>query len=131
MTYDQLKNDAEAIGESNDCAVRTVAVITGKPYKDVHSKFRCWGRKKGRSTPRYMTKCVIDDFGFKLEDVTNKFGSKTVRTLERELPCKGVFLIAVRGHILGARDGQIFDWTQGRLHRIQAVYKVYPSESKR
>ena len=49
---------------------------------------------------------------------------QTCRTLEKNLPKKGRYLITVRGHVLAAVDGKVHDWSSGRLHRINKVYKI-------
>lgn len=138
--------DSEKFGERNDCSVKAVALATGTQYAKVHYEFAKQGRKQGRGTHRWQQEAVLAAFGFELKLVhshraglswalpeeqvlKNKFKAKTVTTLERELPSRGVFLVYTRGHMLCARGGKILDWTQGRRHQIKEVYRVVKSKT--
>ena len=37
-----------------------------------------------------------------------------------------VFLVYIKGHVFTIRKGKVIDWSQGRRHKIQAVYEVLP-----
>ena len=110
--------------ERADCAVRAVTAVTNIPYDTVHEQFAKGGRKsRGRSANGLAEKICVR-LGFVLEpwEVT----AKTIRTLERELPAKGHFLIEVRGHMLAVINGKTVDWSAGRQHHIQNVWRVTP-----
>ncbi len=126
MDYDALKvaldlSASEGMNEKNDCAVRAVAIITGKSYTEIHQVFaRCGRRHRGR-TWHHTTTLVLMHLGIKTVPVL--FKGKTIRTLARELP-KGYYLVRIRNHMLAIKDGRVCDWTEGRLHRVKEVYKV-------
>lgn len=111
--------------ERADCAVRAVAAVTGRPYRTVHDRFIRGGRKPGCRSANGLAEKVTIQLGFVLEpwEVT----SRTIRTLERELPSKGSFLISVRGHLLAVVDGETRDWSSGRCKHILEVWRIVPS----
>ncbi|MCA9072528.1 MAG: hypothetical protein KDA84_26570 [Planctomycetaceae bacterium] len=125
MNFDELNTEAESLNEHNDCAVKAVAVAAGVSYQLAHDTLKANGRKDRKRTKPYMTFVALSDLGFTCHQIQVK--AKTVRTIEKELNPNLVYLIKTRGHVLAYRDGRIQDWTQGRLHRIKAVYLVRES----
>lgn len=51
------------------------------------------------------------------------YSAATVKTLAKELT-EGTYLVGTSGHVACLKDGEIHDWTAGRRHRIEDVYKV-------
>jgi hypothetical protein len=51
--------------------------------------------------------------------------AKTVRSLKPLLPKKGRFLVRTARHILPCVNGEVIDWTDGRLNRIKEIYEVH------
>jgi hypothetical protein len=121
-TLDQLMSAREALGERNDCAVRAITAVTGADYFSVWIRFGKAGRVPCRGDYGQW-KTVLRQLGFKRR-LTKKFKSRTVRTLCRELPPTGRFLVKTRGHILGVVDREAIDWTRGRCHRVIHVWEV-------
>ena len=115
--------ESSRLGETRDCAVKAVSLALRKPYKDIHARMRQLGRKRKKGTPNRITRQVIDDLGYWLDDCSRYYmkKAKTIRTLERVLPKKGTFLVWTNGHLLCAKNGEILDWTQNRLHRIKQI----------
>ena len=134
ISKETVWKDSKKFGERNDCSVKAVALATGTKYAKVHYEYAKQGRKEGRGTHFYQQVKVLRELGFELElvhvghyvdkNVKNKFKAKTVTTLEKELPSRGIFLIYTRGHMLCARGGKILDWTQGRRHQLRDIYRV-------
>ena len=56
------------------------------------------------------------------------FTAKTVMGIPKDKKFKKSYkyLVRVRGHVLAVRNNEVLDWTEGRRHRIQEVYKVIP-----
>lgn len=126
MKWGPLFEQSRSMNEQHDCSVRAVTVVSGKPYEDVHDVFTQCGRKNRKRTPPGITTLVLARLSLCTENVTSRFGAKTIRTLERELKgSKGCYLVHTRGHILGVRDGEVVDWTRGCLHRIQLIQRVW------
>lgn len=122
MDFDALKSVAESMDEKNDCAIMAVTIVSGKPYPEIHRAFKICGRRhRGRTEP-WITRAILVCFGIRTVPV--KFKGKTIRTLAREIPNKGCYLVWISGHILAIKDGKVCDWTEGRLHRVLKVDKV-------
>lgn len=108
--------------DAADCSIRAVVAVTGSDYDTVWHMFKANGRRTGQRTPRIITAKVVGKLGFKTEPWT--VHGKTIKTVERELPPKGAFLISVVGHILAVVDGVTHDWTAGRRNRVKDVRRV-------
>lgn len=120
----KIAKASDRIGEDKDCAVKAVAIACGAAYAESHSVFKQLGRKNGRGTGFKQIEEAISIFGRFTQDVTSRFKAKTVATLERELPQRGIFLVYTRGHILACRGGKVLDWTEGRRFKILKVLRV-------
>jgi hypothetical protein len=93
------------------------------------------GRKRGGGTYGHMYAVATDLLGY---SVTEYFRGvevppwvnrcKTPITAEKNLPPKGGFILRVKRHAIGARDGKIHDWTEGRRHRIRSIIQVRKRE---
>ena len=110
--------------ERADCAVRAVTAVTGRDRATVYDHFIRGGRRPGRKSANGLAEKVCVQLNHTLEPWEVK--AKTIRTLERELPAKGKFLISVRGHLLAVVDGETRDWSAGRQHHIIEVWRVTP-----
>lgn len=111
-----------------DCAVRAIAVVTLKPYEEVRQALFYHSTAHNRSPhhPRARMPQIlstIKHFGCKVEDVSYP-QVKTIKAAGTWLGPSGVFLLAVSGHVAGMRDGVVYDWASGRLHRIRGIYRI-------
>ena len=123
--FSALQEASRELNETNDCAVKAVALVTGASYIEAHAALKSIGRKNRQGTFFDDTKTALKMLGKQHFNATNQFKSRTVRTLERELAkYKGTFLIRVRRHVLACVDGKIIDWTAGRQFRVKEVYVV-------
>lgn len=108
---------AEGFKERADCAVRALALVTGMPYKDAHSKFKSLGRKNGRGTRNTYIDTVMTELNF----VHDK-GPRTVGQLLQKYR-KGNVYVVVRGHAFAVIDGTIHDtFVTGAKSRILRCY---------
>lgn len=112
------------LGEFNDCAVIATAVATGEDYDRVYKSYLKQGRTYGSCVSFDMITGSLRGMGYTLKGVQGKYTSKTLLTLERELPKKGTFMILSKGHITAAKDGFMADNRAGSLTRVIAVFKV-------
>ena len=129
--YTKAYAAAAKLRETNDCTVKAVAVVTGLPYAEAHALLRRYGRRPGHGMTAFGPKgyhAAIESLGF---TVTRLEGHalnrcKTIVTLGRALPSRGVFLVLTSSnrHVLAARGGQVHDYTAGRRHRIASVWRV-------
>jgi hypothetical protein len=119
-----IQKASDRMREHSDCAVKAVAIVCGVPYKVAHQALKDQGRMNRKGTHSYMTHCAIRSLGKTTIPCNDRFKAKTINTLAKELPSRGVFLVSVKGHVLACRGGQILDWTEGRRHRILEIYRV-------
>lgn len=64
--FNDLRAEASALGENNDCSVKAVAILTGLPYAKVHAAFAAAGRVARKGTPHAVTDRALAALGFKL-----------------------------------------------------------------
>ena len=124
--WDTMSIAAQAHRETNDCTVRCLTAVSGLPYDTCHAQLAKQGRKprKGihwdREAPKAakalgLTMRVLD---------RSEYRAKTMKTAERDPRLQsGRFSVLVRGHVAGMIDGNVVDWSQGRQHRIKAIYE--------
>jgi len=104
------------------CALIAISSATGIEYSLVNYVFEKYGRKHRNGSNRYAIDCVIHELGF--VDVDIDFESKTLLTIQRELPNKGTFLIFSTGHVSCFKDGVLYDWCGNRKFRVHDVIKL-------
>lgn len=124
--YQELVGESSKLGEKNDCGVKALSVITGISYVECHRALSKLGRKKGRATRLGAIFDALKQFGFKFTEVQCPHGG--MRSLGRNLPSKGSFLIFATNHFAGAKDGKIHDWSEGRCLRIRKFYQIQKAE---
>jgi hypothetical protein len=127
---------SNAMNETRDCAVMAMAVVGDLSYRDAHRLLEMLGRKRRRSCYHYQTLEALKFLDLETEDQTklwrDTLGGRTVRTLARVMKGrKGKWLVRTSQHILAVEDGEVHDWTAGRLHRILKVVKVTPATAAR
>ena len=119
---------ASKLNEKNDCAVRAVSIAARVPYDVAHRQLAYQGRKPRGTTYDCQYVAALGILGFDVKDETVKYrmkGGKTIKTLARLLPSRGVFLIRVRGHIACYRAGALHDWLDpSRRHHVIQVQRV-------
>jgi hypothetical protein len=95
-------------GETDDCAVKSVAIALKKPYEAVHAAFRAQGRRNGRGTPTSIIRHYLHAFPevTELKDIPEK--RMTFWQFFHNRP-KGTFLIIVAKHLMVIRDGVVLD----------------------
>jgi len=126
--YIDLNAVSDELGESNDCAVVSLAVASGLSYQEAREVMRGFGRndKDGAS----LKASILPAFryaGLQTKRITStrKPKSKTTWSLARsgELS-EGTFIISTSDHICTMKDGELHDWSINRKLRIQGVYEV-------
>lgn len=147
--YQVLTAASAASGENRDCTVKALALSCGISYEEARISLRRRGRIKGRGFSMAETLKEIKSRGFKLLEIERELPNKhlvykvsvagcadgiiknrllseakTVRTLERVLPQKGILVIWTGSHVLVAKGGKIQDWSQERCLRIKMIWQV-------
>lgn len=125
--YQGLRQESNSIGENNDCGVKALAVITGESYNDCHAILKKLGRKNGKGTYVSQMAKALDHFGLEMARVDCPYNG--LRSLGRNMPSKGSFLIWATKHFAGARDGKIHDWSEGRCLRLKVLWQIVKKDS--
>lgn len=129
INYDGLRQVASSMGETNDCSVKALSIVTQTDYRKVHAMLAERGRKKGKGSYIYQYMPLLDSLGYDYFDI--QVESRTVKTVELELSRKypgTKALVWVRGHIAAFNGRNIDDWSAGRQHRVQKVVLVVPRD---
>jgi len=97
---------------ADDCVARSIAIITDRPYKEIHDELTEWqgfsADAGGNLCGDYTYKKFIENLGFKWIP-TMKIGSGCkVHLRESELP-KGRIIARVSAHLVAVIDGVIYD----------------------
>lgn len=120
--YKELKQRSKQRGERADCTVCAVALLTNADYDEAHRAMHRAGRNYRHSASLSSILEALRSLGAWVSPGIPP-PAKTVRTVERVLP-PGRFLVVTSKHVLAAVDGEILDWTKGRLHRVIRLYEV-------
>ena len=118
-----IEKASESFNEYSDCSVKAVAIVCGVSYGKAHKAMADQGRVNRKCAYEYQIHGAIRSFGKTLK-ITDRFTAKTLTSLDKQLPSRGIFLVGVRGHIVACRAGEVKDWTEGRRHRILSVYAI-------
>lgn len=107
-----MKKDLTLYGETcptwdtNDCAVRALAVATGATYAQASLFFNATGRQLKKGTPYSSVELVCEEW----------LGMKPIKSAE-EMPlglfaaaAVGRFMVLKRGHAFAVIDGVVHDW---------------------
>jgi hypothetical protein len=126
IDFKEVKVSSSKMRERNDCAVKALAIVASKPYEEIHALMKSLGRKDRRGTSRNIVwkaaQKLNPEVGY--EAIRKPNGRYyTARTIGEALP-KGNYMILYRGHLAAMVDGMVEDWTDGRCHRVLAVYKM-------
>ena len=139
--------ESQAAGESNDCSVKAVAIITGRPYAEVHAVFAACGRRARRGTPRDVSRAALVALGVRirkwsLADFRAVMATYPARSAgkparnwvtthhwrrfpESWAPYRGKKLIVLTSsHMLAVVDGQVRDWSVNRALRVNEIWEV-------
>lgn len=124
--WDAMSLKSSAKGETNDCTVRCLSVVTGLDYDICHAQLAKQGRKNRKGCHWYVEgPKAAKALGFDLRLMgRDEFNAKTMITAERDRNLRtGNFAILVSRHVAGMVDGKVIDWSQGKRKRIMAAYE--------
>jgi hypothetical protein len=134
--YQTLLRDSNVMDEWYDCAVMAIAVLGDLSYLDSHRLFETLGRGHRKTVSHHQTLQALASLDLDTEDQTalwrDLMGGRTVRTLARVMKGqKGKWMVRTAQHVFAMEDGEVHDWTAGRLHRILKVSKVTSATAAR
>ena len=127
--YQKLKKARyrKQMNERNDCSVMALAITCRLTYKRAHEIMAYFGRRPRKGANTFSILSAAKSLGFEVTAVNNLVQGSgcgyTVNTIGEK--CKsGYYMAFVNGHVLGVVNGDVYDWTEGRRHRIKEVYKI-------
>lgn len=122
QTYLSVTEQSRHHNETNDCAVKAVAIACNVAYSTAHAALKKHGRRDRKGTFHYTTFEAIKELGFKADRVTLN-NKRTMRTVGFDCP-RGRCLVFVHKHVAAMVDGKVQDWSAGRCHRVKSVYVI-------
>ena len=113
-------------GDHAFCAVIAAAIALDIPALEAQALFEKHGRTFGKGTEWGITCDVLESNGKTLHEMRKHRCTKckTMRTLEREIPQRGTFLVWLRNHLCVIKDGVTHDFAEGGLQRVEAIFRV-------
>ena len=126
------RSEAGYRGLTGDCAVRSAAIVSGRPYQEVYDlvnklaqRERPQGRKK-RSSAREGVHTVtmrrlMKELGLEWNPIMGVGTGTTVHLLASELP-KGRLVVRLSRHFAAVIDGVIHDTYDPAREGTRAVY---------
>ena len=138
--FESIRAESRTFGETNDCSVKAVTLLTSLPYAEVHAAFKACGRQDRNGTYTDCTLMAIRRLGFtampiELSDVRKRMATEykwpcntlTVRQVER-FPglwdAYGKVLLKTSGHMLAVEKGTVHDFTSGSKRPIVAGWRL-------
>ena len=146
MKYNKTVVAREALEETNDCAVMTLATALDIPYELAHEAFELAGREVGASSSTKMLDDAFGSLGYRLgvtERSDSLFDGEILSLGDALVECSlygdgGSFLFYAvdgddedgDGHVVGMRDGRVdFQAVSFCLdYRVLCIEMVAPLE---
>ena len=133
---DRVAHVATRMGETNDCAVRALALVLRISYETAHSALERAGREFQDGTPRGVTETAIALLGFRIRRrwsptrlalVTGRRGrpSTAHALLDPEAWAEVPdMLLFVHRHVAALVDSKVEDWTQNHAAPIEEGWEL-------
>lgn len=149
--YKNLRKQSIAKGESNDCSVVALAVVTGLSYKLCHKALSDAGRVPRRGVQYHKIISSLELLGFKLSNIiyfknTRPFASGFQKELFDRYPplyrpknittkhfkmlpqvfshLKNPYLVFSNGHVSGFINGELHDWAANKSPRVTEMWEI-------
>lgn len=140
MDYKTLRTSGNELGETNDCGVIAVGIVSGFSYKDSWNLLKKFGRKDGKGVSLHgMMVPALRSCGLTVTKVFSKDSEtrdprftwmRRIRTMKDASALfgyfakSGRFLVLTSTHVAGVKDGKIEDYTENRRHRPIEIYEI-------
>lgn len=135
MTYEQISRIAKQLGETNDCVVRSVALVTGLSYETVHQALETAGRAHRDGTEKFRTRKALKALGFRVlrayskERLGLEVGTRhptTGHALENPEAWEHLpnLLLFTPRHAAAFVQGRVEDWTKDEHAPVQEAWEL-------
>jgi hypothetical protein len=147
-TYKTLQEKTDKYNETNDCAVKAVALAANVSYEVAHNALTKAGRKPRKGTATMLIENALRSLGYKsgMGFSSNLFPYKYKVSYDyssrrwtkkasygtaknNNIPSTGTYMALTRSHVFVVRDGVTECYVDGRKHRIIGIYEVKRSKS--
>lgn len=109
-----------------DCAVRAIAIATGKDYMEVYKALK--EMNKGEScrngTPKKVSRKLLEQWGWKWVACTGIGKGCTMHMIEDELP-KGTIIVQLSKHLACVKEGVLHDTFDSSVNSYGSPRQVY------
>lgn len=140
--YAGMEARSKAMGETNDCAVIAVAIVTGTPYERVHEIMRSHGRRKKAGVSLGPILKTLRSLGYRApfrsqavdQAIVEMRTQKNYRVRNLTTRQLAMFpelfrdwercLVNTSSHILAMTDGKIHDFSEARTFHVTSVMDV-------
>lgn len=138
--YSRARQEQDAVGDKNDCAVIAIHAATGVPVEVVRRKLSELGRKVGKGTFKYRILQAIAELGFNatkvdlkqliklypaphnnLKNVTSHHPRRFPKVFET-----GNYIFFSSDHVWNVKDGENHDWSRNAALRVRSGYIIQP-----
>lgn len=111
---------ADGVG---DCAVRAIAIGTGKDYKEVYDDLKALnsGKSCRNGTPKKVDKTYLKKLGWVWHSTCKIGAGVSCHLVEDELP-KGTIIVQIAKHLVCVKDGVIHDTYNCSLKQFYDEY---------
>lgn len=121
-------------GDADDCVCRAVAIVTGKPYRDVYAELAALMAAKGKARSarngiaKKVTRSYIESLGWQWWPTMQIGSGCQVHLDAAELP-SGRLIVSVSKHIVAVIDGVVHDTHDPTREGTRCVYGYYRKEA--
>lgn len=138
--FTKLQAETSAAQETNDCAVKAIALVCGVSYEVAHAACESKGRKARKGMQTYDILRTLSSLNkhFSKVNVQSRFvqnypgAHKNLQSVTTHHPDRfnkvwadgKTYLMFVNGHVLAVINGTNHDWTRGKARRAVAVYEI-------
>jgi hypothetical protein len=142
-TYLSAHEAATALGETNDCSVKALALVTGCTYEEAHEALRRCGRKNGQGVWVLQNMApAARILGFRLRRMPIRDRLAIIQTYpERDRVLAGItthhprrfrrawaamptMIFETSEHVAAFRDGELHDWSVNNAKRVTDLWLV-------
>ena len=139
-TYNQIKEVQAYKKDKNCCTVVASTIALDEDFEKMQMTYDSEGRRRNKGLPHYETRRIFkklaEERGYHCQQIKqidmDKFGGVgvTVNRVERFLRPDKSYVLCMSGHVAGAIDGKVQDWTEGRRNRVTEIWELTPPKSK-
>lgn len=119
-------------GSTNDCVVRSISIVTERPYQEIYDLVNTYGERERKSKRQSKSnsrtgvrngtvKKIMKDLGFEWTPTMFIGSGCKVHLRESELPT-GRFIANVSSHVVAVIDGVIHDTHDPSRNETRCVY---------